>query len=115
MRARSEVLRLVLAAVGLSCAAGGAWSGSLWLAQVTHVTDGDTLWVRPERGGKPVKIRISSIDAPEICQASGPAAQAALARRLAGRQLAVTSQGAMTMAELSQSFVCMAKTSAAGW
>lgn len=93
MRARSEVLRLVLAAAGFSCAAGGAWPGSVWLAQVTHVTDGDTLWVRPERGGKPVKIRISAIDAPEICQAGGPAAQAALARRLAGRQLAVTSQG----------------------
>jgi micrococcal nuclease len=93
MRALVERLRWTTAAVSFACTAVSAWPASAWLAQVTHVTDGDTVWVRPERGGKPVKLRISAMDAPEICQAGGVAAQAALARRLAGRQLAVTSLG----------------------
>ncbi len=45
---------------------------------VTHVSDGDTLWVRPERGGAPRKLRLHGIDAPEICQAGGTAARDAL-------------------------------------
>ena len=57
-----------------------AWSG-----KVTHVTDGDTLWVRPAAGGPALKIRIDGIDAPEICQAGGLVARAALAGRVAGR------------------------------
>lgn len=58
-----------------------------WSASVTRVTDGDTLWVRPAAGGKPIKIRINGIDAPEICQAYGPAARAALSKRLQGRRI----------------------------
>ncbi len=58
-----------------------------WSASVTRVTDGDTLWVRPVAGGKPLKIRIDGIDAPEICQAHGRVARAALAQRLRGRPL----------------------------
>jgi micrococcal nuclease len=46
---------------------------------VTHVTDGDTLWVRPAAGGKPVKLRLSGIDAPERCQAWGAESRRALA------------------------------------
>ena len=38
---------------------------------VTHVTDGDSLWVRPASGGAPRQIRLQGIDAPEICQAFG--------------------------------------------
>jgi endonuclease YncB( thermonuclease family) len=53
--------------------------------KVTRVTDGDTLWVRLAGGGKPVKIRIDGIDAPEICQAGGQAARTALASRVARR------------------------------
>lgn len=60
--------------------------------QVTWVTDGDTLWVRLARGGKPFKVRIDGIDAPEICQAGGRAARAALASRVAHRTVTVTTR-----------------------
>ena len=56
---------------------------------MTRVTDGDTLWVRFAEGGKPVKIRIDGIDAPEICQAGGQAARTALASRVARREVSV--------------------------
>ncbi|MBS0437681.1 MAG: thermonuclease family protein, partial [Proteobacteria bacterium] len=47
---------------------------------VTHVSDGDTVWVKrddaPRR--KPVKLRLAGIDAPERCQPWGAEASAAL-------------------------------------
>jgi micrococcal nuclease len=45
---------------------------------VTHVSDGDSLWVRMPEGGAPREVRLQGIDAPEICQAWGPQARAAL-------------------------------------
>ncbi len=63
-----------------------------WSAKVTYISDGDTLWVKPEEGGRPVKIRVDGIDAPEICQAGGQAARAALAGRVAGRTVAVSTR-----------------------
>lgn len=60
-----------------------------WPGKVTHVTDGDSLWVRPAQGGEPVRVRIDGIDAPEICQAGGQAARKALAARLMGRTVQV--------------------------
>ncbi len=48
---------------------------------VTHVTDGDTLWVRTSAHGQPRKVRMQGMDAPESCQAWGPQATAALAGR----------------------------------
>ena len=59
---------------------------------VTHVTDGDTLWVRPGNGGAPVQVRIRSLDAPEICQAFGPQARAALAARVLHRTVRVATR-----------------------
>lgn len=56
---------------------------------VTHVTDGDTLWVRPASGGAPRQIRIAGIDAPEICQAFGAHSRDALAARVLRRQVEV--------------------------
>jgi micrococcal nuclease len=55
---------------------------------VTHVSDGDTIWVRPE-GGKPVKVRLQGIDAPERCQAWGAQSRAALASRVLHRPVRV--------------------------
>ena len=53
---------------------------------VTHVTDGDTVWVQPDAvraaHRKPVKVRLQGIDAPERCQAWGAQAQAALESRV---------------------------------
>lgn len=54
--------------------------------RVTHVTDGDTIWVRPAAGSA-VQVRLHGIDAPEICQAFGPQARDALASRLLHRQV----------------------------
>lgn len=81
LRALIIVLALVSA---LHAGAAQAWRGI-----ATRVSDGDTLWVRPAAGGKPVKVRIDGIDAPEICQAGGQASRIALARRLQGRQIEV--------------------------
>ena len=49
-----------------------------WVGMVTHVTDGDTLWVRAAKASESVKIRIDGIDAPEICQAGGEGSRRAL-------------------------------------
>lgn len=59
---------------------------------VTHVTDGDSIWVRAAGGGAPVEVRLQGIDAPEICQAFGPEARDALAGRALRRQVAVNSR-----------------------
>jgi endonuclease YncB( thermonuclease family) len=59
---------------------------------VTHVTDGDTLWVRPASGGAPRQVRIEGIDAPETCQAFGADARKALAARVLRRQVNVRSR-----------------------
>lgn len=58
------------------------FSQSQWLGVVTKVSDGDTVWVRPVAGGPAVNIRIDGIDAPEICQAGGAEAKAALSHRV---------------------------------
>jgi micrococcal nuclease len=58
---------------------------------VTHVTDGDSLWVR-EAGGAPREVRLQGIDAPEICQVAGPEARAALAAIALHREVAVVTR-----------------------
>lgn len=58
--------------------------------KVTYVTDGDTLWVQPDAGGPPRKLRIDGIDAPEICQSGGEAAHAVLAQHALHQRVAVT-------------------------
>ena len=62
---------------------------STWSGVVTYVVDGDTVRVRPPGGGKPVSIRVDGIDAPEICQAFGPASRDALMRRVLGKRVKV--------------------------
>ena len=61
--------------------------------KVSHVTDGDSLWVRPAQGGKARRIRLVGIDAPEICQAHGLAAREALRRQALGQQVRVQGRG----------------------
>lgn len=56
---------------------------------VTRVTDGDTLWLRPAPGARPVKLRLQHIDAPEICQAGGAAARRALEAMVLGQPVRV--------------------------
>lgn len=91
-------LRLLFA-IGLiaSCAHAARAGGHVdpathWSGTVSHVTDGDTLWVRPRQGGAPRKIRLDGIDAPEICQAHGPVARDALASRVLGHSVTVAAR-----------------------
>jgi endonuclease YncB( thermonuclease family) len=79
--------RLVAAGVLLvfaACAQARGFQGT-----VTHVTDGDSLWVRPASGGAPIELRLQGIDAPEICQASGRLSRDALAALVLRRPVAV--------------------------
>lgn len=76
----------------LLCAgAGAAHASQAWWGVVTRVSDGDTLWVRPAGAGAPRKIRLHGIDAPELCQAHGPQARAALQGLVLQRSVRVQS------------------------
>ena len=72
------------------CASSSVHSAVTFTGVVSHVSDGDTLWVRPDAGGAARKLRIDGIDAPEICQAGGPASRDALARRALHQRVQVT-------------------------
>lgn len=52
---------------------------------VTRVIDGDTIEV--QLGSGPIRVRLNSIDTPEMDQSWGPQAQAALAGRVAGKRV----------------------------
>ncbi len=78
---------LLLACLLAPAAAPASTSG--WTGMVTHVSDGDTLWVRPQRGGAPRVVRIDGIDAPELCQAYGETARTALTGRVLGQVVQV--------------------------
>lgn len=58
--------------------------------KVSFVTDGDTLWVQPDAGGAPRKLRLDGIDAPEICQSGGAAARVVLVQRALYQRVQVT-------------------------
>ena len=63
---------------------------SEWAGRVTHVSDGDSLWVQPEDAAhKPVEIRLADIDAPEICQPWGLQARDALKEQVGGKAVGV--------------------------
>ncbi|MDB5880143.1 MAG: nuclease-like protein [Ramlibacter sp.] len=89
----------LLAATAL-CVHAGSFVGT-----VTHVTDGDSLWVRPAAGGPPRQVRVQGIDAPEICQAWGRESREALAAQVLHRQVRVNSRGrdtySRTLAQVS--------------
>ena len=83
-------LSLLLAAT----LAAAAKPAPTWDGRVTHVSDGDSLWVQPADAAQaPVEIRLVDIDAPEICQAWGREARAALQERVDGRAVAVRPVG----------------------
>lgn len=60
-----------------------------WTGVVTHVVDGDTVYVRPLAGGVSRSLRLLGMDAPEICQEGGVAARDALNERVFQRQVQV--------------------------
>ena len=82
-----DVLLLSRLVIGVCCwvsASALAWSGI-----VTHVSDGDTVWVQPLKGGEAKKIRLLGLDAPEVCQAWGPQSREALHGVLQGQLVEV--------------------------
>lgn len=70
-----------------------ALHAATYVARVTHVVDGDTLWVRPVHGGAPVEIRLLDLDAPESCQPWGAQAHDALRSRVRNENVTVRSRG----------------------
>lgn len=72
------------------CLASNAHARETFAGQVTHVTDGDTLWVQADAGGPARKLRLKGIDAPEICQHAGKVARDALAQLALNRRVAVS-------------------------
>ena len=88
-----------LALLALCCAATAQPSTAAaplrdrWSGVVTYVVDGDSVWVRPLQGAKPVSIRLDGIDAPEICQTGGDTARDALKRRVLGQQVVIEGKG----------------------
>ncbi len=61
----------------------------VWLGEVTHVSDGDTLWIKAGRGVAPRKVRLLGLDAPELCQPGGEASRAALQALVANKPVQV--------------------------
>lgn len=57
---------------------------------VTHVSDGDTLWVKPLGEQQPRKLRLQGLDAPEMCQAGGVAAREALVQLVSNKSVQVS-------------------------
>lgn len=74
--------RLLVIALLAGSLPGLAADTRSYAGTVTHVSDGDSLWVRPAAGGPAQELRIDGIDAPELCQPGGPQARDALARLL---------------------------------
>ena len=87
---RAAAALLAVAAVTLTASPATARPSGAWTGVVTFVVDGDTLQIRPLSGGKPLKVRLSGIDAPEICQAGGAASRDALSGRVMGRAVRVS-------------------------
>lgn len=96
--ARAWVARLLLGLAGsLALGAGAVGAGTAPTPRqvtgtVTHVGDGDSLWVRSS-GGERIEVRLRDIDAPEICQAWGPQARDALRALVHGRPVALVLHG----------------------
>ena len=70
--------------------AGAAPAMQIQSGVVTRVVDGDTVWVKTNFAAHPLKVRISGIDAPEICQAGGSGARDALKQRVLGQLVTVS-------------------------
>ncbi|GAB3766100.1 hypothetical protein GCM10028796_24750 [Ramlibacter monticola] len=79
--------------LALALAASAAAPAASFRGVVTHVTDGDTLWVRPREGGEAIEIRLLHLDAPEGCQSHGAEAKQALRERVLHQPVRVHTEG----------------------
>lgn len=90
-RGLAAMVALIALAAGAGAQDGaGPRTGVPWLARVNYVVDGDSVWVRPEDGGRRVRLRIEGVDAPEICQPFGAQARAALQALALNQRVRVT-------------------------
>lgn len=90
MTARATAL---LAALAVAATAAAAANVPVLEGSVRYVADGDSLSFVPARGGPPLAVRLHGVDAPEICQAWGPEARAALQRLVQDRTLRLQVRG----------------------
>ena len=67
----------------------GAVLAESFIARSVAVLDGDTVLVRREAGGRPMRVRLADIDAPEKGQDFGDASKRSLKEMLSGRQVRV--------------------------
>jgi len=85
---------MALAAVATAaierCRVPDASGRPTWMVRTVH--DGDTVTCH-DTDGRPHKIRLLGIDAPEAAQPGGRESSDALARKVAGRRVAVVSRG----------------------
>lgn len=81
-------LQAALLAAGLFMAPAAQAAAEL-RGRAERVVDGDTLWLAPSDGGRPLKLRLQGLDAPELCQPWGPQARDALRALVQGRELRV--------------------------
>ena len=85
--------RLVFALIATVLVVAAPVQASDFSGVVTRVSDGDTLWIRPDgERRRPVKLRLQGIDAPERCQAWGEQSTAALSARVLGQRVEVHSR-----------------------
>ena len=92
LRPKNHLLPLLRAMLMAACLCASAVQAGLeraWLGVVTHVSDGDTVWVQPLHGGEVHKVRLLGIDAPEICQTWGSQSRMALHGVLQGQTVEV--------------------------
>lgn len=85
-----NVTRLLICAA-LACLSASAHAAD-FSGKVIAVLDGDTLLV--VRGGHPVKVRLTEVDAPEKAQPFGAESQKSLAEMVMGKQIQVVSRAA---------------------
>lgn len=85
---------MALVAIGTAalerCRLPDAAGRPTWTVRVVH--DGDTVTCH-DNGGRPHRIRLLGIDAPELEQAHGREARAALVRKVGDARVAVVSRG----------------------
>jgi endonuclease YncB( thermonuclease family) len=90
LRRLHSLLRLLV----LCCMAlAGPLHAATFRGLVTHVTDGDTIWIRPAGESDTVELRLLDLDAPEGCQPYGAQAKKALAARILRQQVVVRTDG----------------------
>ncbi len=92
IRAQAAIKLIAFVWLAMVAAQALAASQRAQSGTVTRVVDGDTVWVQTAGSGKPLKVRLQGIDAPEICQAGGAQAQNALRRQVLGQHVTLTSR-----------------------